>query len=106
MIAIETKFLGPTNYRGSRIKAYTESGLSLTLSYDHSLRQGVEAHAPAALALAARMGWTGDLIGAGTSTGYVFVFADSDRFQSIITPADLERAQEARDARYAAPVNA
>ena len=92
MIAIETKYLGPTNNRGSRIKAYTESGLNLTIDYPHSANDGAEAHSLAALALAKREGWTGDLIGGGTSTGYVFVFANSERFTSTTTPEDVDRA--------------
>jgi hypothetical protein len=37
--AIVTKFLGPTDHRGSRIKATAEAG-SITVSWDHGL--GVE----------------------------------------------------------------
>ena len=42
-IAIQTKFLGPTNFRGSRIKATAmdsfsdERVLSVTVGYDHAL---------------------------------------------------------------------
>jgi hypothetical protein len=42
-IAIQTKFLGPTNFRGSRIKATAmdsysdERVLSVTIGYDHAL---------------------------------------------------------------------
>lgn len=35
--AITTKFIGPTNTRGSRVKAFLPSGLSVTLSWDHAL---------------------------------------------------------------------
>ena len=37
MIAIHTKYIGPTNTRGSRIKAYTTSGFSVTVPYPHAL---------------------------------------------------------------------
>jgi hypothetical protein len=37
MIAIETKYLSPTNTRGSKIKAFTCNGHSVTVSYDHAL---------------------------------------------------------------------
>ena len=42
MIAIHTKYLGPTNSRGSRIKAYTvgwgdRKGFEATVPYDHAL---------------------------------------------------------------------
>lgn len=42
MIAIHTKYIGPTNNRGSRIKAYTCGGMGLkgfaaTIPYPHEL---------------------------------------------------------------------
>lgn len=96
-----TKYLGPTNYRGSRIKAYTESGLSLTVPYPHERNQGADAHSVAALALAKRYGWTrasslatGDLIAGATDRGYVFVFADSQRYESLTTDEDVDAAEE------------
>lgn len=73
MIAIETKYLGPTNFRGSRIKAYTVNGQSLTVSYDNALNSD-EMHRSAAEALRDENGWTGELIAGSTKTGYVFVF--------------------------------
>lgn len=36
-IAIVTKFLGPTNNRGSRVKATMPSGKSVTIDWDHAL---------------------------------------------------------------------
>lgn len=47
--AITTKFIGPTNTRGSRVKAFLPSGLSVTLSWDHALNSE-ENHARAAKA--------------------------------------------------------
>lgn len=35
MIAIHTKYISATNTRGSRIKAYTVSGFSVTIPYPH-----------------------------------------------------------------------
>ena len=35
MIAIHTKYISPTNSRGSRIKAYTTSGFSVTIPYPY-----------------------------------------------------------------------
>ena len=48
MIAIHTKFIGPTNSRGARIKAYTATfgdlkGFQATISYPYSL-SGHECH--------------------------------------------------------------
>lgn len=71
--AITTKYLGPTNARGSRIKASSESGHSVTASYDHALNP-VENHARAAIMLCEKLGWKGDLVPGGTKDGYVFVF--------------------------------
>ena len=37
MEAITTKYLGPTNHRGPRIKATTASGLSVTIGYNTTI---------------------------------------------------------------------
>ena len=55
MIAIHTKYISPTNTRGSRIKAYVASyggkkGSETTIPYDNSL-DGVEVHFKAVKAL-------------------------------------------------------
>lgn len=78
MKAITTKYKGPTNTRGSRIYASDEDGNRTSISYPYEL-SGVDVHAKAALALCAKMGWTGDLIGGGTKDGYVFVWTNSSR---------------------------
>ncbi len=62
MQAIQTKYLGPTNTRGSRIKAMCGAG-SVTIGYPHEL-SGQSAHRKAAEALAAKLGWVGDRYGA------------------------------------------
>ena len=74
--AIETRYVGPTNTRGSRIRAAAQAG---SLSVDYDPRLGIDAnHARAAEALASRYGWTGKLIGGGLADGRgnVFVFVD------------------------------
>jgi len=53
--AITTKFIGPTNTRGSRIKASAYAG-TITVAYDHSLNND-ENHRAAADALCVKMGW-------------------------------------------------
>lgn len=73
MIAIETKYLGPTDYRGSRIKAYTVNGQSLTISYPHEL-SGEACHRKAAEELREKAGWSGELVSGSTKGGYAFVF--------------------------------
>ena len=54
MKAIETKFLGPTNNRGSRVKAFDCHGNHRTLSWDSSL-DSMQNHVNAAKALAAHV---------------------------------------------------
>ena len=73
--AIFTKYIGPTNFRPGRIKAWAKSGakLSVTISYPHELSQS-QAHAAAAVALCDKMGWTfTHLHQAHTEDGCVFV---------------------------------
>jgi hypothetical protein len=73
--AITTKYIGATNTRGSRVKATSGGGLTLTIPYDHSL-DTFDAHLKAAVALARKYKWIeseNDLVAGGTKTGYVFV---------------------------------
>ena len=73
MQAIETKYLPATNTRGSRIKATSASGISVTVPYPHEL-SGMACHWEAARALVAKLGWTGAAyVGGGTKGGYVFI---------------------------------
>lgn len=55
MQAIQTKYFGPTNARGSRIKATAPAG-SMTVPYDHALNID-QNHKAAATALANKFGW-------------------------------------------------
>ena len=75
--AITTKYIGPTNTKGSRIKASCAAG-SLTVHYDDGLNSE-EAHAAAAKALIAKMGWTGNwhIGGLPDDRGYCFVCVDN-----------------------------
>jgi hypothetical protein len=76
--AIETKWQGPTNTKGSRIVARCDAR-RLVVSWDHSLNV-VENHRAAAEKLAASLGWQNDdtrMVGGGLGgNGYVWVFAD------------------------------
>lgn len=86
MIAIHTKYLGPTNTRGSRIKAYTASwgdrkGFEVSIPYDHSL-SGVDVHFKAVKALVAKhnLDWNLDFMRYGDSAdarGFSFCFDSS-----------------------------
>ncbi len=65
--AIVTKYLGPTNFRGARVKASAQAG-SVTISWDHGL--GVdENHAAAAKAFAEKMDWYGRYVAGGMPDG-------------------------------------
>jgi hypothetical protein len=56
MKAIQTKYLGPTNTRGGRIKAFDNNGNQRTVPWNHVLN-AEENHQEAAKALASRMLW-------------------------------------------------
>ncbi len=76
MVAIQTKYVGPTNFKGSRYKAFTTRDRpTVTISAMDNLGSE-ENHEAAAIALCKKMGWTGKLASGGTEQGYVFVFID------------------------------
>jgi hypothetical protein len=77
--SIETKYLGPTNYKGSRIKATAAGGMSITVGYRSELNVD-ENHQAAAVALCEKLGWGGLMQGGSTRSGYVFVFSDCDAY--------------------------
>ena len=71
---ITTKYLQPTDTKGGRIKASTSyANESLTIAYDHSL-DTEQAHAKAAMQLAAKLEWNGEYAAGGNQSGYVFAF--------------------------------
>lgn len=76
MQAIVTKFIGPTNYLGSRYKAKAAAG-SVTVSADYSLGL-VGNHTRAAESLARKLGWSGKWVGGGNpdDSGFTFVCID------------------------------
>ena len=89
MQTIITKYLGPTNHRGSRIKArqsasYAGTPKSVTIDWDYGL--SVEHnHKAAAIAFAAKMGWHGNWVGGDNGdTGYVFVNVDAAHHESMM----------------------
>lgn len=55
MQAIVTKYIGPTDTKGARIKATCDAG-SVTIGYPHEL-SGQDVHAAAAMALVRKLGW-------------------------------------------------
>jgi hypothetical protein len=78
MQAIHTKYIGPTNTRGSRIKATCDAG-SVTIPYPHELSDQA-CHRAAAVALVVKLGSDDPHYGAGllggelpNNAGYCFI---------------------------------
>lgn len=82
--AITTKYLGPSNVRGSRVKASCQAG-SLTLDWTHSLN-GNENHMAAAQALANRLGWDGEWVGGFDRDGRGVFVQRTDQSVMIVYP--------------------
>jgi len=78
MYAIETKYLGPTNSRGSRVQAKNADG-KVTLSWDHA-KSSDDNHRAAALHLARAQRVAGNWYGGerADGQGHVYVCASSD----------------------------
>jgi hypothetical protein len=73
MQTIVTKYLGPTTFRGSRIKAVTSGGRhSVTIDYPHEL-DSEAAHWKAASLLIRKLEWPGVYHCGALQTGFVFV---------------------------------
>lgn len=77
--AITTKYLGPTNQKGARVKAAAEAG-STTISWDHGL-DTLANHSAAAEKLARKLGWSGRFRSGSTEDGYVFILGDAVIFE-------------------------
>ena len=83
MIAIQTKYIPPSNNKGSRIKAWVDSDMghnfSVYISYPHHLSH-VLVHYEAVKALIDKhkLDWNiSDMAYGGVKNGYVFCFLDS-----------------------------
>lgn len=96
MVAIETRYVGPTNYKPGRIIATTHiNNQKLIVSWDRATRGAKESglndpdnqrapHQFVATELANEFGWLNDgtrLYGGSTKAGYCFVFVDPERVQ-------------------------
>lgn len=62
--AITTRYIGPTNYKGSRVKAKAQAG-SITIEWDDALNSE-DNHTAAAKALMAKFGWDKHSVIAGS----------------------------------------
>lgn len=89
--SIQTHYIGPTDHRGSRVKAKTAGGLSLTQDWDDALDMD-ENHRRAAMALAVKLNWLGRwYAGGAVGGGYVFVQDDGGPDGFMICPPPRER---------------
>jgi hypothetical protein len=90
--AIVTKFIGPTNFRGSRIKAKAFAK-SVTIPYDHALNIE-DNHMVAAETLATKLGWYGTWYAGGMpeGSGNCYVCAPLDRHDAAFI---VEKEEEA-----------
>jgi len=79
--AIITKYLPPTNVKGSRIKATAAAG-SLTLHLDHALSIE-DAHAKVAELLATKLGWRGNWFMGGMPDDRGYCFICTDNFEAL-----------------------
>ena len=85
MKAITVKYFGPTNSRGSRIKASDGDGNTITVSREDALSIDANRDA-AAVALCVKMGWHGhNLMSGWSGTTAVYVF--DDPANRVIVPA-------------------
>ena len=109
--AITTKYIGPSNARGSRIKAIARKAdpargwkeMSLTKPYQHGSSE--QEHCETARLLAEKLGWSGLWIGGGNvdETGYVYVNAgEPSKVHAIVYCVPSLR--EGADWFYVAPV--
>lgn len=86
-MAIETKFLGATNYKGSRIKAYARDSFSngrpvsviKPYQYDLNAEENHEETARTLLPLVCNDPSGVNLYNGATATGYIFVIVQKER---------------------------
>lgn len=74
MQAIETKFISPTNLKGSRISARCESG-RVIVDWDHAL-DAKQNHINAAKHLLKKLGWDYNLLTGSLKNSYVHILED------------------------------
>ena len=95
MQTIMTKYLGPTNYRGSRFKAtHTGGHISVTTPYDYSMSADGN-HTRVARMLAEKLNWEGNYIGGHTKDGMVFVDSRPQHYNLISNYSFQTKSREA-----------
>jgi hypothetical protein len=78
MQVITTKYISPTNTKGSRIKATASIGSSVTVKYNYYHDSNYN-HELAVRALCKKLNWHGTLYRGETIQGSVWVFADPSK---------------------------
>lgn len=80
---IKTRFIPPSNVKGSRVSARADAG-RIILPWDHAL-SGDKNHAVAAAELATRLGWCGAWVGGwiGGAAGGGCSFINLDEMNAI-----------------------
>lgn len=81
MRAIETKYLGWTTHRPARIVARSGDIRIITSAGMGGDENDEQNHARAARRLCHLMGWKGALVAGATRTGFVFVFAEGNKYR-------------------------
>ena len=89
--AIETRYFGPTNDRGGRIKATAWAG-SVAMPYDYALNAD-QNHREAAILLATKYGWAGTFVQGGNAKGNGYYFVNIDKTTAFILGAKEETDQ-------------
>lgn len=81
--AIHTRYFGPTNTRGSRVKAYSEAfPRGISVPWDYALNSE-ENHMAAAKNFATVKGWDGVWVAGGAADGKGNVYVRIDAFDSV-----------------------
>ena len=81
MITIKTKYLGPTNTKGSRVKAFNAYH-SITRPWDHAL-EPYENHRNAALQLIGKIGYPRTRYVCGWESNREYVFIEDSKINEI-----------------------
>lgn len=80
MQAVFTKFLGPTTYRGARIRVTTGGGITKIIPCDD--RKGhLENHRLAVLKVLKELDWTGKWVAGDLKTGFAYVRVPERRWR-------------------------
>ena len=90
MQKIKTKIIPSTNTKPTRIKAISDSGLSVTISRSCDSLISND-HKKAANKLKIKLGWTDKMIGGHTKDGMIFVFHNDDFILRNVNLFDTSR---------------